>query len=338
MSFLIATQSLIPDASRIMLTGAAELDMAIDAVNRGKIFRFLIKPCPSDMFINAVKAGIRQYQLLVSERELLSKTLNGSVKIMIDILGALNPELFSQATRTRDRARRLAMAIHLEQVWEVELAALLCQIGVVTLPQEVLLKAKSGQSLSEKENRMLAAVPKTGSQLVKNIPRLQNVAVAIENQNSPFGGRPGSLSGESIPAAARILKIVLDYERLSSKGEDPRQVFEEMAAETNQYDLFILEVFRQEVLQLDQLKIKKDPYTVPKNKKVVRIEDLQTGMVLVNDIVDCHGRLVIAKGTTITEVYKYKLIYFYWNESLYEPVLVESDENEMSETRESIRK
>ena len=46
-----------PDMIRIMLTGQADLNTAIDAVNRGHIFRFLTKPCEPDVLRGCLEAG-----------------------------------------------------------------------------------------------------------------------------------------------------------------------------------------------------------------------------------------------------------------------------------------
>ena len=65
---------------RMMLTGNADQQTAVDAVNEGHIFRFLKKPCPEATLRAAIDAGIEQYRLVIAERELLSKTVAGTVK------------------------------------------------------------------------------------------------------------------------------------------------------------------------------------------------------------------------------------------------------------------
>ena len=42
------TSEIAPDSVRVMLTGYAELQTAVEAVNSGNIFRFLTKPCPAE--------------------------------------------------------------------------------------------------------------------------------------------------------------------------------------------------------------------------------------------------------------------------------------------------
>jgi len=54
---------------RLILTGNAELNIAMKAVNECNIFRFLAKPCPIDDLKRLVNEGITQYRLntLMSE-------------------------------------------------------------------------------------------------------------------------------------------------------------------------------------------------------------------------------------------------------------------------------
>ena len=70
-------KELSPDTVRIMLTGFADFNTAMEAVNEGNIFRFLTKPCPPDTLQKVIKDALRQYQLIKVEQELLNKTLKG---------------------------------------------------------------------------------------------------------------------------------------------------------------------------------------------------------------------------------------------------------------------
>ncbi len=74
--FLSRVREISPDSVRMMLTAYGDLQTAIDAVNEGNIFQFLTKPCKPDALAMAVAAGIEQYRLVTTEKELLEKTLN----------------------------------------------------------------------------------------------------------------------------------------------------------------------------------------------------------------------------------------------------------------------
>ena len=58
-----------PDTVRVMLTGNADQQAAVDAVNRGAVFRFLNKPCPPEVLIPALEMALKQYELVHTERE-----------------------------------------------------------------------------------------------------------------------------------------------------------------------------------------------------------------------------------------------------------------------------
>jgi DNA-binding NtrC family response regulator len=61
-----------PDTIRIMLTGNANLDMAMAAINDGAIYRFLTKPWENNDLLLAVRLGLRQYETESENRRLLA--------------------------------------------------------------------------------------------------------------------------------------------------------------------------------------------------------------------------------------------------------------------------
>src|SRR5687768_900698 len=81
-----------------LLTGNADQQTAIDAVNEGHIFRFLTKPCSPEILAKSLCAGLEQYRLICVEKTLLEKTLVGSVQLLSDVLTMLNPLAFSRAS------------------------------------------------------------------------------------------------------------------------------------------------------------------------------------------------------------------------------------------------
>jgi DNA-binding NtrC family response regulator len=124
--FLARVREAFPDTVRMMLTGQADMQSAIDAVNRGFIFRFLLKPCPPETLTAALNAGLEQFRLIMAERELLEKTLVGSVKMLADMLSIANPAAFSRAARVRRLVTHVARELKLADPWQLELAASLC--------------------------------------------------------------------------------------------------------------------------------------------------------------------------------------------------------------------
>jgi response regulator RpfG family c-di-GMP phosphodiesterase len=324
---LVKIREILPDATRILLTGAADLDMALNAVNKGNVFRFLVKPCPTDVFIGSVRDGIRYNQLILGERELLTKTLNGSIKVMIDILEVQSPYVFTQSGRLRRLAHDLAIAMKLEdQSWEIELAALLSQIGAVTIPQEILYKQLKGTELNDSDREMIASIPRMGRQLIKNIPRMENVAEAVGNQNCTYLHRLDSdhPMGKDIPIISRILKIILDFDRFRSITHSSVEAVTKMQSRDSEYDPAIFSVFCTNVLKIDeQLSYKATKAKM--GEKQIFVDDLKIGMVLSRDVIDKKDILIVAKQTVITEVLMFKLSNYFRSQSIITPVFIETD-------------
>ena len=181
-TFLSKAKKIRPDTVRIILTGFADINNAISAVNEGNVFRFLTKPIAHDSLLKAIGAGVDQYRLINAEKELLNKTLKGSIKVLIDILSVVNPAAFSHASSVSKLARRVAERLRMEAAWEIELAALLSQVGLVTVPEELIEKKMAGHYLTGEESQIFSSHPEVGSSFLKNIPRLEDVSQAISHQ------------------------------------------------------------------------------------------------------------------------------------------------------------
>ncbi len=245
---------------------------------------------------------------------------------MVDILAALSPEIFAEAGRLRKLAHGLAIALHLEDsAWEIELSALLSQIGAVTIPRDLLKRWQNGELLTETETNMIRTIPQTGELLIKNIPRFENIAEAVGYQNCSYSGQATAdvRVVEEIPLMARILKVIVDYDRLLEKTKDLSVAFQTLLIHELQYDPKILAAFSLQVLHISD----QSSYRVShasKGEKEVHFEGIKLGMVLTRDVVDKNGLLIVSKDTVVTEVLKYKLINYSRSQSINEPIYIES--------------
>jgi len=290
--FLGAVRELAPATVRIMLTGNADQQTAIDAVNRGHIFRFLTKPCPTELLAMSLNAGIEQYGLVTAEKELLAGTLSGSVQMLTDLLAMVHPAAFSRASRVKQLAGRIATALNVEDAWQVEVAAMLSHVGCLTVPEDTLAKFLRGQSLTSAEASMIDAHPKVGRDLVSRIPRLESVAEIIGYQEKRFNGEgppKDSKGGEDIPKGARILKVALDFDRLLARREKSAEAYAEMERRADEYDPAVLGTLRAALK--DEIKYQ---------ARTVGIEELATHMVMAQDIVSKGGFPMMSEGQEVT--------------------------------------
>ena len=84
-------KDIAPETVRMMLTGNADQQTAIAAINEGSILRFYTKPCPAEQLVAGLAAGVEQYRLVTAERDLFEKTLAGSIKVLADVVSMNDP-------------------------------------------------------------------------------------------------------------------------------------------------------------------------------------------------------------------------------------------------------
>ncbi len=290
--FLARVREMTPDSVRMLLTGYAEVQAAIDAVNEGNIFRFLTKPCPPETFSAALQAGIRQYRLITAEKELLEKTLQGSIQVLTEVMALVSPLAFGKASRVRRLVQQLGSLLQVENPWQLEVAALLSQIGCVTLPDAVLNKVYAGTELADKEREMFEAHPRMGRDLIGKIPRLEEIAQTIAYQAKHFDGQgypEDGKKGWEIPLAARILKVALDCDSLEGHTYSRARVLECLRSRTGWYDPRVLQALEE---------IPEEPGRYSLQELAVR--DLQCQMILAEDVVSRTGILLVRGGQEIT--------------------------------------
>jgi response regulator RpfG family c-di-GMP phosphodiesterase len=312
--FLSRARERSPDSVRIMLSGNADLTAAIEAVNEGNIFRFLTKPCPPEQLATAIDACVRQYQLVTAEKELLEKTLRGSVKVLSDVLGLVNPIAFGRASRVRRLMKKLATQLGSRRGWEFELAAMLSQVGCVTLPPEILEKTYRGEALFAQEARMFESHPQIGHDLIANIPRLEGVAEIIAFQEKHFNGSgtpEDERKGDAIPLGARALHVALHYDTLISSGKDARHALAEIKDNASLYDPDI-------VTALETVIKAETRYEA----RAVRVEELQVDMILDVDVKTSKGLLLVSKGQEATGSLRARLLNFAKTMPIQEPIRV----------------
>ena len=111
----------------------------------------------------------------------------------------------------RALGRRLGLAR--TELVEVELGALLRDVGKLCLPRELL--EKPGE-LTTEERRLIRLHPDWGADMVSHIPGLEAVALVVRlHHERPDGlGYPYGLTRELIPVATRIVSVCDDYGEL----------------------------------------------------------------------------------------------------------------------------
>jgi response regulator RpfG family c-di-GMP phosphodiesterase len=290
--FLAVVREQAPDTVRMILSGQADLQATIAAVNDGHIYRFLSKPCPQDQLLGAVEDGLKQYRMLTAERVLLEQTLNGSVQMLIEILGMVSPAASSRAARLQRHVIELAAAITLPERWQWGLAALVSQIGCVALPKELLSKVEADQSLSGEERCLYESHPEVAGKLLAAIPRLEEVAAIVTAQFMilNWAGQPQDVRQWDLRTAGQLLlRASLEFDRLTTRGATREVAVERLRTSPLGFPQSVIKG----LLTLSHAGIERIV-------REVRLKDLAIGMILDQDLVSPKGIRLVPMGQEVT--------------------------------------
>jgi CheY-like chemotaxis protein len=287
-AFLTQVRKHWPDATRLLLTGETGRDAAVAAVNEGQIFRFLTKPCAPEKLLAAVEAAVRQYQLVAAEKILLQQTVLGSIRALVDVLGIVNPIAFGRGSRIKRLAVQLAEQAGLAASWELEAAALLSQIGYVSLPVELVEKAVSGESLNADEVLLLGETPKVTQGILARIPRLENVASILAYANRADATKEPR--DPEVAANATVLMNVLEFDALTSRGEDAKTAIATLRARFGPKNATMLT----HLAELQGMTDNGPPL------REIRLCEVVPGMILIDELRTELGTLLVSRGYEIS--------------------------------------
>ena len=318
--FLSAVKERSPDSVRIMLTGNADVEVAMGVVNEGNIFRFLAKPCGAEVLGKALDDALAQHRLITAEKDLLGKTLNGSIKLLTDILSVTDAPSFGRTQVMRELIAQIADKLGIQNGWEIHLAVMLAPIGFVTVPAETAVKARAGEPLSDVEEEMVARLPDTAAKLLANIPRLEGVAKMVRYQQKHYDGSgfpADSVSGDAIPEGARLLKIFGDMTELQKTGLSRLDALGEMDGRGGWYDPRLLASVRAVVGGSTE-----EATTIVSKSISVSVKELVPGMRLHSNVMTKDGLMIITAGHLLNEMTVEKIRNFDSISGIQEPIVV----------------
>ena len=297
----------------ILVTALRETEDRVKGIEAG-CDDFLSKPVDKMELLARVRSllKVKAYDDLMSNyrkeleskvtkrTEVMQKTLQGSIKILADILALINPEAFNTAQLTRKLMRNLCERLQIDGAWEYEIAAMLSQIGLSTLPSDIIDKLHRKQAFNAKEQLMFKSHPAIAEQLISNIPRLEGIAEAIGCQMIDFS-KTLEIKNKRIASMARMLKLALDFVTAEKKRTGHAlDILANFQGKTNKYDPEMLAALEAELMSVEKDLIIRE--ISPRN--------IAPGMVLAEDIIDEKNMFMARKGTEITEIFLVRLLNF----------------------------
>jgi CheY-like chemotaxis protein len=290
--FLGRVREVAPETVRIILSGQSDMQQTIAAVNEGNIFRFLTKPCDTPSLSAAVGMAVEQHRLITAEKALLEQTLTGAVNVLIEILTVVTPPAYSRARRLQRYVTALAAALDLGENWQWPLAALLSQIGCISLPKETVAKVEAGQELTEEEHRLFESHPQMAAKMLEAIPRLETVAAIVSSQNAALTDAEAfrELKGLDAKSAGHVLlHAAVAFDRQSMRGGSANAATDALRVAKVKLPPAMLDALR-------NLPIAGREHAM----RSVRLIDLAPGMLLDEPLITRKGVCLVPAGHEVT--------------------------------------
>lgn len=309
--FLSRVKQINSTITRIMLTGKADLNIAIQAVNEGSIFRFLTKPTTPDMLGKIIDDGLEQYRLINSEKILLNQTLNGSLDILNEVLGLTNPVAFGRSSRIKKIVQHILSFTNLENGWQYELAATFCLIGFISIPQPIQEKIYKNIELDKAESELVDKTPQIAYDLIKRIPRFESIAEMIKNQNKPFNQYPAD-NDDPVSIGGQMLKLAKDLDSLITSGMPQEEIKYMLIKDIDRnYNPHLTVTLLDYFVDVDYYE-----------HLALNVIDLEIGMILDQDVFSNAGALLLVKGQEITETVLPRIINFQRYVGVLQPIRI----------------
>lgn len=243
-----------PEIIRMMLTSTTQIAVAIDAIHRGGIFRWLTKPWDESDLRTAVREALDAYvqrredarrssleherseslhrenrSLLLQVYERTKELENKNAELCqayVSTVRALARAVDAKDSYTRNHSERVglyALRIASElgfperEAARIYLAGLLHDIGKIGIPDEIISKPAA---LTAQEFAIMRRHPQIGADILRPVSFLSDIGPLVRHHHEWYDGSelgyPDRLAGERIPLGSRVLLVADTIEAMSS--------------------------------------------------------------------------------------------------------------------------
>lgn len=333
--FLARVRERWPATTRLLLTGYADIESTVAAINEGGIYRYIAKPWNDAEVLLTVRDALERRALQrekerlealtraqneelralndglerkVSERttelaqanERLRSNFLTSIRVFSNLIELRAGSVAGHSRRVADLARRLAGHLGLEAhaVQDIFVAALLHDIGKIGLPDRILDRPYA--QVAGEDRAALQLHPKKGEQVLMALEDLRGAAHLIRSHHERHDGKgfPAGLVADEIPIGARILALANDFDGLRQGALNGKRYSEQDAAH------FIAEErgrrYHPDIV--DAFLALTGALPAPAlTSRALHPADLKPGMVLASDLISPDGVLLLAADYVLDE-------------------------------------
>jgi response regulator RpfG family c-di-GMP phosphodiesterase len=339
LELLAQARQIQPNATRILITAVLSLDTVIDAINKGEIYRFVVKPWLREELLVTVKNAVQRYELIRQNARLQASTqamnqqlvdLNRSLEQQVKLVAQQNeklaemnralernllrslelclhtmqtyyPTLGNQARRVAQICRSMAEASQIspEDRRVLESAALLHDIGLVGVPRHLIRKWQDSPRSLDEAERALIEQHPILSQ------ELSSFGVGMDKVGEVVRAHHERFDGEGYPDQS-VGETIPWLARLLA-------VAVAYASSKLTRDDALEDIKQQSGTAFDPEAVRALLKALPmapllRKEREVMLSDLRPGMVLARGIYTANGLLLVPEGQQLNATYIEKLL------------------------------
>jgi putative two-component system response regulator len=205
---------LSPDTVKILMTGFADLETVLDAINRVEVFRFIVKPWENSQLVGLVEDALERFRLIKS-------ILRGDENMMRSLVHALelkDPYTRGHSERVAGYALMIAERLDLpeEALTSLRYGSWLHDCGKIGVSENIL---NNEGPLDEAETHIIRNHPLWGADMARkgNLARAIVDVILCHHERYDGKGYPSGLRGEEISLESRIVSVADIYDALTTE-------------------------------------------------------------------------------------------------------------------------
>lgn len=200
-----------PDTVKILMTGYADLQTAVDAINRVEVFRFVAKPWDNRQLIEVVEDALKRYRLITSLRQ----GDEANVLSLVHALELKDPYTRGHSERVCEYALKLARRVGITDLTAIKYGSWLHDCGKIGVSESIL---HYEGPLDEAELHVVRNHPLWGAEVARQARLADEVVDIVLTHHERFDGNgyPVGLGGEDISLGARVVAVADVYDALTT--------------------------------------------------------------------------------------------------------------------------
>jgi response regulator RpfG family c-di-GMP phosphodiesterase len=340
--FLSKARTKRPDAVRILLTGYADMEAVISAVNEAKIYNYLNKPWDDNMLESVINSAL-DFKQKEDERVRLTKEVAEKNQALEELNNSLEQKVLARTQaleeaiqETKDSNKKItksfreslslmtsviemqdgskanytnmianasiaiakALELSAKEIEQVRIAALLHNIGKLSLPEAI--RKKPMNKLGRMELEVFKTHTIQGEAVLSGMTGLKTVAKLVRSHQEYLNGKgfPDKLKEDQIPIGSKIICVTSDFQKLESnllleEVSGPEEAMDYIKSMSGQhYDARIVEFFEKYY--------EKHLQNYRTHLSQLALQEIKEGMVLAENLISSNGLLLLTKETSIS--------------------------------------